>query len=321
MSGGGSSKAPDTVGAAREQGRQARWLAREETLANRPNQVNPWGSTTWTRTPVNPYGSSPAAATQSAGDGSPVARALGGRVTEASTDALETAFGNPYAGSAATIGQLPSSYWDNYNSVNGNLPMYEWTQTETLNPELQASLDAQFEQQRGRSELAASMLPQLQQDMGTPMDWDQYGDPISFDPTEQRQAAEDAAYQRQVNRLDPQYQQQAEALEVNLRNKGLRPGDQAYDAAMQNFGRTRNDAYEQARLGSTAEGRQEVATGLNMNERANQLRSQQIQEDLYKRGYTLEQINALMAGQEIEGSSPSSSDRATIADIASQLRA
>lgn len=317
MSGGGSSKAPDTVGAAREQGEQARWLAREETIANRPNQVNPWGSTTWTRTPIDYNSASAPSASAYSAPAATTGSALrkydeeGNRIWPSSQDSS--------GGSNVMTEQDIADLLARGNT--DDVPMYEWTQTETLNPELQASLDAQFEQQRGRSELAASLIPQLQQDMGTPMDWDQYGDPISFDPTEQRQMAEDAAYQRQVNRLDPQYQQQAEALEINLRNKGLRPGDQAYDSAMQNFGRTRNDAYEQARLGSTAEGRQEVATGLNMNERANALRSQQIQEDLYKRGYTLEQINALMAGQEIEGSSPSSSDRATIADIASQLRA
>jgi len=248
-----SASPTDVAGAARETGQEARWLAREQTAANRPNQYNPWGSTTWERTVVP-------------------------------------------------------------GTENDTVPQYDWTQRETLNPQLQASLNSQFAQQAGRSKLAQSLLPQLQQDMGTPVNWDQYGDVIGFDPTQQRQAAEDAAYQRSVNRLNPQFESQANELEISLRNKGLRPGDQAYDSAMASFGRTKNDAYEQARLGATTEGRSETQLGMETNQLANSLRSQQIQEDLYKRGYTLEQINALMQGQEIEGSSPSMSEKATIAD-------
>jgi len=289
---GGST--PDTVGAAREAGQQARWLAREQTIANRPNQYNPWGSTEWVRNPIE---ANPASSKWS----SPAPQglmSLGDKIR---------------AGGSGKFGSIKTALNDAGSDSSGP-PMYEWTQIEKLNPELQASLDAQFQQQRGRSELAASLLPQMQQEMGTPVNWDQYGDPIAFDPTQQRQMAEDAAYQRSVNRLDPQFAQQANELEISLRNKGLRPGDQAYDSAMSNFGQTRNDAYEQARLGATTEGRAETGLGMQTNEYANALRTQKIQEDLYKRGYTLEQINKLMQGQEIEGSSPSMSEKATIAD-------
>jgi hypothetical protein len=248
-----SASPTDVAGAARETGQEARWLAREQTAANRPNQYNPWGSTTWEKSVVP-------------------------------------------------------------GTENDTVPQYSWTQRETLNPQLQGSLNAQFGTQQNRSKLAQQLSGQLANDMGTPVDWDQYGEVIGFDPAQQRQHAEDSAYQSATNRLDPQFQSQANQLEISLRNKGLRPGDQAYDSAMANFGRTRNDAYEQARLGSVSQGRDETALGMQTNEYANQLRSQQIQEDLYKRGYTLEQINALMQGQELEGSSPSMSEKATIAD-------
>lgn len=246
--GGGGGSSTDVRGAARETGKQARELAREQTFANRPNQYNPWGSTEWTW----------------------------------NTD--------------------PSTGID------------RWTQTETLNPDLQRTLDAQLGTQAGRAELAQSQLGQLQGNMSTPMDFGQYGDVIGFDPTEQRQTAEDAAYGRATSRLDPQFEEQAQKMEINLRNKGLRAGDAAYDAQMATFNRSKNDAYEQARLGSVEQGRAEFGIGLQGNQYANELRRSQIEEDLYKRGFPLEEINRLMQGQEIEGSTPSSSDQATIAD-------
>lgn len=320
-SGGGKA---DVVGAARETGQQARWLAREQTLANRPNQINPWGSTTWIRSPVTSdsyfTGGSPAGtAAATAGSSQPASAAQytpqtrAGRKWSSELDDYVEDGGRGDLGS-----RFDESLYDYQAPTDApfnDLPLADWTQIETLNPKLQDALDAQFDQIKGRSELAASLLPQLQQDMGTPMDWSQFGDVIGFDPEEQRKLAEDASYQRSVNRLDPRFQEEANALEVNLRNKGLRPGDQAYDSAMANFGRTKNDAYEQARLGATTEGRSETELGMQTNQLANALRTQRMQEELYKRGYTLEQINALMQGQEIEGSTPSMNEKSTIADI------
>lgn len=283
--GGKSGGVADVTGAAKEAGYQARLLNQEQTQANRPNQYNPWGSTTWTQD------------TTSAGP-PPV---------------------DPSQGNYDNIGDYAAAtkqYEADKAAYDGAaIQSGQWTQRETLNPALQASLDAQFETQQGRSELAASRLDDLRNEMGQSMDFDQYGDPIAFDPTEQRQAAEDAAYARSTSRLDPQYQSQQEAMQLQMRNRGLREGDAQYDAAMASFGRDRNDAYEQARLGATAEGRDETGLGLQTNERANALRTQAMQEEMTRRGMTLEEINALMAGQEIEGSTPSSEQSTTIADM------
>ena len=138
------------------------------------------------------------------------------------------------------------------------------------------------------------------------MDFDQYGSPIGFDPAEQRQASEDAAYGRSTSRLDPQFEKQRAEMDVNLRNRGLSPADPAYQAEMETFGRSRNDAYENARMGATLEGRQETQLGMQTNDKANALRRQQIEEDLYKRGHSLEEINMILQGQEIKGGPPSS---------------
>lgn len=288
-----SADAPDVLGAAGETGRQARILNAEQTRANRPNQSNAWGSTSWTDTQVlNPV-----------------------------TGLLET----------------------------------QWNQKETLNPMLQQSLDSQMAVGAGRSGLAEGIMARAWDQYSQPMDFDKYGGPIAFNPEAgpkdftydkfqydqggERQRAEDAAYGRAQARLDPQFASQQQALETKLRNQGLRQGDQAYDAAINNFNTGRNDAYEMARLGAVGEGRTEAeqnfqqalrtqgtqygqahgasqlnaqlqgqrfGQGVQSNQIANALRTQQVQEDLFKRGFSLDEVDRLLAGQKIEGGPPSS---------------
>lgn len=231
----GGSDAPNVIGAAKETGKQARALNREQTAANRPNQYNAWGSTEWSQGPQG-----------------------------------------------------------------------KWTQTETLNPELQKQLDMQFQQGTQRSQLGSSMFGGVQGDLSTPMDFSQYGDIEGFDPTQQRQMAEDNAYQKSANRLDPRFAQEQQSMESSLRARGLQSGDQAYDSAMSNFSMGKNDAYEQARLGATASGRDEFGVAMQGNQLANALRSQGINEGVDQRYFGLNEMERLMAGQQIKGGPPSS---------------
>ena len=120
---------------------------------------------------------------------------------------------------------------------------------------------------------------------------------MEYNPDQIRQAAEDAAYQKEANRLDPRFAREGDAMELKLRNQGLRAGDQAYDSAMSTFDTGKNDAYEQARLGATQTGMGEAnqlwnqqMQGTNMS---NALRDQQIAEYLQKRGFSLGEMNAL----------------------------
>lgn len=275
--GGGGGSPTDVVGAAREQGTQARILNAEQTRANRPNQSNAWGSTNWTTQEV-------------------------------------------------------------INPVTG-MKELQWTQQETLNPELQAALSSQQNIMAGRSALAEGSMARAWEDFSNPMDFNQYGGPVQFnaeagpqdfqyDLGGNRMRAEDAAYQRATSRLDPQFGKREEDLRIRLHNQGLKAGDRAYDAAMENLGRERQDAYEMARLGSVSEGRTEMGQdfgqqqaiaqmnaamqgqrygqGVQTNQIANALRQQQIQEDLYKRGFNLNEADRLLQGQLVQGGPPTS---------------
>jgi len=234
---GKGSDAPDVTGAAETEGEYSRETARDVTYADRPDQVNPFGSVQWgTEQVVDP--------------------ATGEMVTK-------------------------------------------WTQNQSLNPALQGTVDTSLGMMQGRADLANTLNQRAIGDMSQAPDWQQFGDVVGFDPAQQRQAAEDAAYQKSTSRLDPRFSQRSSDLEIKLRNQGLRPGDQAYDAQMSSFGNERNDAYEQARLGSVSQGRDEFGVAMQGNERANALRDQQIQEYLSKRGFSLAEADQVQQGQTV----------------------
>ena len=182
---------------------------------------------------------------------------------------------------------------ESYTDPSSGEQVTKWVQNQNLSPEQQGIFDSQTQRNQGLADMSAGMQGRIQQEMGAPLDWEQFGDVHEFDPTANRQAAEDASYGRATQRLDPQFAKRRADLERQLTGRGLRAGDSAFDSAMSNFGTSRNDAYEMARMGSVGEGRQEVGLNLQTNERANALRQQQIQEYLGKRGQSLSESNAL----------------------------
>jgi hypothetical protein len=233
-----SSKTPDVVGAATAEGAASREATRDQTYANRPDQYNPFGSSTWQ--------------------------------TENIID--------PATGEATT----------------------KWRNTQNLSPDSQDILDNQVGRVKDLSGMSNAMGDRIQDEMGSPLDWGQFGDvmagpsasgPIGggIDPTtgeerlqnstggnvgggvnattdannsfewdsNNRGRAEDAAYGRSAQRLDPRFASQRQDLERQMQGRGLRAGDSAYDSAMENFNTGRNDAYEMARMGSVGEGRAE----------------------------------------------------------------
>lgn len=292
-----SPKTPDVVGAAQEEGEQSRETARDKTYADRPDQYSTMGSNTWGQSMVR----------------------------------------DPATGEMVT----------------------KWTQNETLSPEMQNLYNTQMQTNQQLGSTAAAMGDRITAEMGMPLNWEQFGDveagpqasgvigagigpttgPEGFewDGQSQRQAAEDASYGRATSRLDPQMEQRRQELEVRLRNRGLRAGDQAYESEMAAYGRDSTDAYEQARMGSTLEGRAEDAQSygqasntfgqnltseqqrynqmlsggqndraadqqafdqeMSANERANALRQQQISEYVGKRGQSLSEQQALQGAQ------------------------
>jgi hypothetical protein len=63
---------------------------------------------------------------------------------------------------------------------------------------------------------------------------------------ETRKRVEDALYQRETSRLDPQFQQTEDSIRSTLLNRGITEGSEAWNNELQNFGRNKNDAYSTA---------------------------------------------------------------------------
>lgn len=307
MGGKNAPDPPDYRGAAQEQAQASREITTDQTYANRPTQITPWGQTSWT-----------------------------------SQGQIDPATGQRVSG---------------------------WTQETTLNPLAQEALDQQMALQAGRSNIAGGMYDRVADEFGGLVDFDSYdpmggrvapndygteglgeygslgtgGLPGVTDPSQLRQQAEDAAYGRFTSRLDPRFEQEQQRTEAQLRNQGLRPGDQAYDTAMANFERGKTDAYQQAAYGASEAGRGEAAQlfgqesslrgqlfgergqvgsfqnmtreqqlaemlrtggaefaeGMKSSAYDTQRRQQQVAEEMQRRGYSLNEINALLTGQQV----------------------
>lgn len=268
----GGKSTPDFGDVATSQGEENREVVRDQLYANRPTQYTPWGYSKWT--------------------------------TETLPDGTES-----------------------------------WTQTQGLTPELQEILDKNIAMQGGRTDLAGGLVGRMQDEFGNPMNWDgltplqatpQTQLTMSNmggvdDPYQTRQRAEDAMYNSAMSRLQPQFDSRRQELEIKLRNQGLDPQDEAYKSQMQNLAQQETDATQQAIWGATGEGRNEAgqmfgqqmgrsqqgynqALGANAQNfgqsmqaanYANQIRQQQMTEAMQQRGFSLNEMNALLSGQQV----------------------
>ena len=208
----------------------------------------------------------------------------------------------------ATFANRPDQYnpfgamtWENQQSVDpaSGEEVTKWTQQQQLSRPYQQVLNDQTDTLQAMSGMRNNALNRAAQDMAGGADFNQFGDAqgLEYDPTELRGRAEDAAYGRATSRLDPQFQQRGSDMEIKLRNQGLTPGDEAYDRAMGNFNRGRNDAYEQARMGAVGTGKAEASQlydqQMGSTNFANALRDKNIEEYLAERNYNFEEAERL----------------------------
>ena len=271
----GGKNQPDFGDVAASQGEENRQVIQDQLYANRPTQYTPWGYTSWESNP--------------------------------------------------------------YTDAQGNMTE-QWTQTSGLTPELQDILNKQIAIQGGRSDIAGMLTGRMGADFGQTMDWTglnpmgqrptaQYTlpEPDIADPYQTRQAAEDAVYQQAQSRIAPQQESQRAALETKMRNQGLGPQDAAWQSQVQGMAQQHNDQNNQALWSANQAGREESGQmfgqqlGRNQNayqqalqanaqnfgqsmqgsQYANQIRQQQLTEAMQKRGFNLNEINALLSGQQV----------------------
>lgn len=202
-----------------------------------------------------------------------------------------------------------SQTWQNQQVWDPSTQQYlnRWAQNTTVNPRLQPAVDAQMDTTVNRSKLGADISNRLRSDFGQTMDWNQFGDKVEArdygDTATLRNRMEDNLYNRATSRLDPQWGNRESDLQTRLYNMGAKEGDPAYNRAMQEFGRDRNDAYQQAQYGAVAGGGVEQANEIGMGGQIlgqqSQARQQAIAEELQRRGTNLNEMNAIISGQQV----------------------
>jgi hypothetical protein len=183
--------------------------------------------------------------------------------------------------------------------------MTSWEQTTTLDPKAQAALDSQVALQQGRSDLAGQRFGDVSRELGTSPDYSGIPDYTRLQGTgaEARDRGEASIMGRFEKRMDPRWNQREQALEAKLANQGLVSGSEAHRRAMEQFGQERTDAYEGAQAqaiqqgGTEAQRQQGIEQNLSTSQ--NQQRQAMMADLMQRRGWSLNEANALMSGQQV----------------------
>lgn len=154
-----------------------------------------------------------------------------------------------------------------------------WTQTQTLTPTAQATLDKQLQLSDLYADTASTGFGRVQELLSNPqLDMSQLPDrAIDVGQT---------AQQAIMSRLQPQLEQSEEQLRARLANQGIGLGSTAYGREQNMAGQRRNDLELQAAL-----------QGINLDQ-AN--RASALQEQAYVQDRPLNLINALRTGAQVQ---------------------
>ena len=189
------------------------------------------------------------------------------------------------------------------------LPVTDWTQNITLTPEEQAALDSQQRISAGRSDAAEGLLGQATGAFQKEFDWagaPKAGSMEGFDPNTARDRAENALWQRQLSKIEPGLTQSEDARRARLANMGiaLEGGSEAFNRAQTGMDAARQKAYQDAAWQSVIGGGQEATRELGMYQGAmdaqNTARNQFLTEEAQRRNMPLNELNALLHGQQVK---------------------
>ncbi len=281
---GKSAKAPNYEAAAEATGESSRDVTNMQTWANRPNQNTPWGSTTWqSQAAIDPSTGKPMTQwTQNT------------TLTPEAQQALEDQFAIQGGRSNIARELLPRAQQEYGQAM-------DWSGFKNLADAPQAG--------------------QIKSGLGA--------DATQVNPSQRYYNEAGDALMSQYNaRMEPKQQRETAALETQLRNRGFNPGDQGYDQALADMRQSQGDQNSQAAFQAAQLAGQEGSRmyGMDMGARQQQmdelgfgnqatgqqygmdtqsanyqntLRQQQISEAMQQRGFSLNEINALISGQQV----------------------
>ena len=241
---------PDYTSLAEKTQQSAQTAQTQQDWANRPTQVNPWGTVSWdTQKTIDP--------------------ATGQAVNQW----VQTTQLNPQQQAALdSQNQIQQGRSDIANSLLSRVqqeyaPTTDWSQFGAMTQGPQATTTAPTT--TGANGAFTYAGPQQQ----TALNFSGLQDVPGS--AQARGTAENAIYQSATSRLDPQWQQQESAMQTRLANQGITPGSTAYAQAMDNLQRQKTDAYQQANLAAITGGGAEAQRNSAMDLA---LRQQQAQE-------------------------------------------
>jgi hypothetical protein len=281
---GKSAKAPDYEAAAEATGQSSKEVTNMQTWANRPNQTTPWGSTTWDAT-----------ATKDPSTGQAITQwNQNTSLTPEGQKALEDQFAITGGRSDLARQLLPRA-------------------GEEFGQEMDWSKYGEFQEGPQAGILRGSLGSDATQVNPAERYYDEAGD----------------ALMNQYNaRMEPKQQRDTAALETQLRNRGFNPGDAGYDQGLSDLRQSQGDQNSQAAWQAAQLAGQEGSRmyGMDMGARqqqmdelgfgnetmgqqfglntaqanaSNTLRQNQLAEEMQKRGFSLNEINALISGQQV----------------------
>jgi hypothetical protein len=318
--------APDYKGAAESTAAGNLAAARQATIANRVNQITPWGSLTYANTPTFDQSGYDAAMKGWQAGNQQGTFVPGGQTTTGSGDNMQTV-------------DTPG-HWDGATSNGQGAPdrskfmQDQWSATVQLSPEQKALLDQQNRTSLGLGALQDQATSRVAGMLGTPFNMgglpNVRDNPDALDPSKlgaMGQAYDpnrdtNIATQAILSRLEPQFQRQEDSMRSRLANQGIMQGSEAYNNELGQFGQGRNDAYIQAALQGINLGMQQQGQtfgnmnqlrGIGANEQAqaygqaltganaDQARRQQmIQEHAFLRSQPLNELSAIRSGAQVQ---------------------
>lgn len=183
-------------------------------------------------------------------------------------------------------GKQSWSSWADVDPATGQ-PVTRWGSQITLAPEQQASLDSQMAIGQGRSDLALGMMGRVADEYGQPLDYSKMPTAATDIAGEQQKA-----YDLMSKLFEPGRTQQQSAMDARLRAMGVDMGSEAYKRQSANLGEQFGRQNMQAAVEAMNQGRAQAVA-------QNQLRQGAIAEALQRRGTSLNELNALLTGQQV----------------------
>lgn len=175
-------------------------------------------------------------------------------------------------------------------SFTGELGSPERTQTVSLSPGQQQAFEGQQALQNALVGFANQQIPQVTETLGKPLSFEGLQEiPGQTDATRAR--TEQAVYQRGLNLMNPGFENEQRNAEVNLANRGIARGSEAWNEEMRAIAQRQGQAKENLGLSAVQAGGTEASRLLTDALRG---RQQGIQETTTLRGQPINELAAIL---------------------------